>query len=75
MQRSVSPPVPQILFVMDPIERIHVRKDSTFAMLLECQRRGWPTRICGPGDLYVLDGRPFAVTTALRVFDDPQRWF
>jgi len=67
--------VPQILFVMDPIERIQVRKDSTFAMLLECQRRGWAPRICGLGDLYARDGAPFATAAAVRVFDDPQRWF
>jgi len=26
---------------MDPIESINTKKDSTFAMMLEAQRRGW----------------------------------
>ena len=27
--------------VMDPIESINIKKDSSFAMMLEAQRRGW----------------------------------
>jgi glutathione synthase len=27
--------------VMDPISSINIKKDTSFAMLLEAQRRGW----------------------------------
>ncbi len=35
-----------ILFVMDPIDHINIRKDTTFAMMAECDRRGWSTWFC-----------------------------
>jgi len=40
---------------MDPIERINVRGDSTFALLLEAQRRAYPLSYYTP-DRLVLDG-------------------
>ncbi len=70
-----SPERPQVLFVMDPLAEIRVEKDSSFAMMLECHRRGWPTHTCALGDLYLLDGVPRAVTRPVRVFDDRRRWF
>lgn len=60
---------------MDPIESIHTYKDSTFAMLLEAQRRSWSIHYIRPNSLYVLDGRPFAQTALLSVKDQPENWF
>ncbi len=60
---------------MDPIESIHTYKDSTFAMLLEAQRRSWSIHYIRPDSLYVLDGRPFAQTALLSVKDQPENWF
>ena len=60
---------------MDPIESIHTYKDSTFAMLLEAQRRSWSIHYIQPNSLYVLDGRPFAQTAALSVKDQSENWF
>ncbi len=59
---------------MDPIESIHTYKDSTFAMLLEAQRRSWSIHYIRPNSLYVLDGRPFAQAASLTVQDNPQNW-
>ena len=42
--------------VMDPISGIKPYKDSTFAMLLAAQARGWAIRYFEPADLYVRDG-------------------
>ena len=61
--------------VMDPIGSIKAYKDSTLAMLLAAQARGWPIRYMEQGDLYLRDGKAFAWSRALRVFDDPARWF
>jgi len=61
--------------VMDPIERIKPYKDTTLAMLLEAQHRGWHLRYMQPGDLYVRDGEARARMRALRVSDDNERWF
>ncbi|MCG8392390.1 MAG: glutathione synthase [Pseudomonadales bacterium] len=61
--------------VMDPIAKIKPWKDSTFAMLLEAQRRGWALHYMEPGDLYVRDGRTFAATRALSVTDNNDDWY
>ncbi len=65
----------QLAVVMDPIESIHIAKDSTFAMLLEAQARGWSVLYAQQGDLYVEDGEARGRLQALSVRDDPQRWF
>ncbi len=61
--------------VMDPIATIKVAKDSTFAMLLEAQGRGWELLYMELADLTLRDGTAMARMRELRVRDDPQRWF
>ena len=61
--------------VMDPIEFITPQKDTTLAMLLEAQRRGWEIHYLEMGDLSVRDGRAFGDARLLRVFDDNSHWF
>jgi glutathione synthase len=61
--------------VMDPIASIKVNKDSTFAMLLEAQARGWPVHYMEQDDLFLRDGQAFARHRALRLFDDASRWY
>ena len=61
--------------VMDPIARINIKKDSSFAMLLEAQRRGWQLLYMEQSDLYLEDGRVFASMRPLKVRDDPAGWF
>ncbi|MBS1270431.1 MAG: Glutathione synthetase [Gammaproteobacteria bacterium] len=61
--------------VMDPIGSIQVRKDSTYAMLLEVQSRGWPIHYMEMNDLTVRDGEPFARFKPLTLFEDDNRWF
>lgn len=61
--------------VMDPIGSINVKKDSTFAMLLEAQRRGWEIFYMEQRDLWLRDGAARARVRALRVQDNPEHWF
>ena len=61
--------------VMDPIAAINIKKDSTFAMLLEAQRRGWPIAYMEQGDLFLRDGKAFARIRTLRVQDNAEHWF
>jgi glutathione synthase len=61
--------------VMDPIESINIKKDSTFAMLLAAQRRGWPLFYMEVADLFLAEGRVKARTRRLAVRDDPNGWF
>ncbi len=64
-----------IVVLMDPIESIKTAKDSTFAMLLEAQRRGHRLHYVRPGGLFLRDGRAFALAAPLAVEDDPGQWF
>ncbi|MEO5566252.1 MAG: glutathione synthase [Luteimonas sp.] len=64
-----------IIVVMDPIEAIRIAKDSTFAMLLEAQRRGHRLHYVRPGGLGLRDGQAMADLQALTVQDDPAHWF
>ena len=61
--------------VMDPIARINIKKDTTFAMLLAAQQRGWSLSYMEQGDLLLRDGRVSARMRALRVQDDTEKWF
>ena len=55
---------------MDPIERINIRGDSTFALLLEAQRRGHELRYYTPDRLAMAQGRVFAGVQPLNVRDE-----
>jgi glutathione synthase len=61
--------------VMDPIESIKTKKDSSFAMLLEARRRGATIHYMLQGDLKLLRGEAFAKSRLLEVRDDPDDWF
>lgn len=61
--------------VMDPIGEIQTYKDSSFAMLLEAQRRGHDLCYMEPGDLYVKDGRVFSRMRGLEVRDNTTDWY
>jgi glutathione synthase len=61
--------------VMDPIETIKPKKDSTLAMLLAAQRRGWDIVYLRQRDLEVRGGAPCGHGCKLKVADDPDRWF
>ena len=56
-----------VVVVMDPIGAIKIAKDSTFAMLLEAQRRGHRLHYVRPGGLAVRDGRAVATVAPLQV--------
>jgi len=54
---------------MDPIDRIDIRGDSTFALLLEAQRRGHELFYYTPPDLALDGSRLIARGASLRVED------
>ena len=61
--------------VMDPIDSINIKKDSTFAMLLEAQARGWAIWYAEQQDLYLVDDTAYCQVKRLSVVDDPNGWF
>ncbi len=64
-----------IVVVMDPIGGIKTAKDTSFAMLLEGQRRGHRLHYVRPGGLLLQDGLASAIAAPLEVRDDPLDWF
>ncbi|RAW95820.1 MULTISPECIES: glutathione synthase [unclassified Photorhabdus] len=61
--------------VMDPISSINIKKDTSFAMLLEVQRRGWELHYMEMSDLYLHQGEARARTRLLQVENHPQQWY
>jgi glutathione synthase len=61
--------------VMDPIGKIKPIKDSTLAMLLEAQARGWEIEYMEQSDLSILDGVAMGRSRPLEVTDDTESWF
>ena len=61
--------------IMDPIEHIKTAKDSSFAMMLAAQRRGWALHYMNQHHLYADGDSTRALTRTLKVTDDPQNWF
>jgi glutathione synthase len=61
--------------VMDPIEGISYKKDTTMAMLWAAQDRGWPLYYMEQRDLYLDQGRAMAAMAPLTVHRDPEHWF
>ena len=58
-----------VVVQMDPIERINIKGDSTFALLLEAQARGHRLSYYTPDRLALLDNRVFATVRDLSVRD------
>jgi len=61
----------KVAFQMDPIERIDIRGDSTFALLLEAQWRGHDVFYYTPANLSLRDGKLLADGHSLTVDDKP----
>lgn len=61
--------------VMDPIESISPKKDSSLAMLLEAERRGAEIHYMLQGDLKLVSGQARARSRTLNVRDDLANWF
>ena len=55
------------LFVMDPLENIHVDGDSTYLLMLEGCRRGDRVSFCTPDDLYLVNGEAHAHVQSVMV--------
>ncbi len=61
--------------VMDPIESINIKKDTTMAMLWAASDRGWSISYMRQQDLYQAGGEPRAKTRPLQVFRDTDDFY
>ncbi len=61
--------------VMDPLSSINVKKDSSFAMMLAAQKRGWEIHVIEQSELYTKNEIPWALSRITHVEDDASHWF
>tara|TARA_B100001769_G_scaffold81574_1_gene61913 strand:+ start:480 stop:1421 length:942 start_codon:yes stop_codon:yes gene_type:complete len=61
--------------VMDPIESINFKKDSTLAMMIEAQSKGHEIFYITPNALFINSGIAFASSAKIEVKDNPSDWF
>lgn len=61
--------------VMDPINSINIKKDTSFAMLLEAQQRGYELYYMEMSDLYLEQGISYATMRPLEVRQDYSGWY
>jgi len=61
--------------VMDPIATIKPYKDTTLALLLAAQAKGWTLYYMEQADMYLDQGIALAQVRPLKVMDDNDHWF
>ena len=63
------------LFIMDPIESINTKKDSTFAVMLAAQKAGHAIYYTEGANLFLRDGDVYANIVPVHVMEDKENWF
>ncbi len=65
----------KLAILMDPIEHINIQHDSSFALLLATQARGWSIYYFEDRDLFWQQENAFANACLLTVKNDQYAWF
>jgi glutathione synthase len=65
----------KLAVVMDPIQSIDYKKDTTLAMLWAAQDAGFELFYLELPDLLLRSGKPYGLMRALQVYREPARWF
>jgi len=61
--------------VMDPIQSINYKKDTSLAMLVAAQERGWSLFYMEQSDLFLRDGVAYGLMRELTVAWDDRQWY
>ena len=61
--------------VMDPIDTIKPKKDTTLAFMIEAQSRGWEIAYMTLDDLFILNGEARGRARYVKVSQDTNRWY
>ena len=72
---SKHPTTIQAGFVIDPLTSLKTYKDSSVAMMLAAQKKGWSIHVMQQADLFVADNLAFARTRTITVKDRATDWF
>jgi glutathione synthase len=65
----------RVLVVMDPIENINIKKDTTLAMLWAAKRRGHTLGYVLQSDLFINRGKAFGLVKPLDVFENTKDFY
>lgn len=65
----------KIAFLMDDISTISPTKDSTLALMIEAQKRGWELYYFQLDDLVMKGDSPEALMFQVKVMPSPQSWY
>jgi len=60
---------------MDSLDHINIKKDTSFAMLLEAQARDWEIHYMQLDDLFLRNGLAYASTKQIEVKRDSSNWY
>jgi len=60
--------------IMDPIEQINIIKDSTWAMILAAQNRGWQVRYMQQADLFTNNGQVYTESRVVKLLPGQDPW-
>lgn len=62
-------------FVVDPLDDLKPAKDTSVALMLEAQQRGWEVYAIMAGDLFIRDGEVYATMSELVVCDEHKAYY
>jgi len=65
----------KIGIIMDAIENIHVHKDTTFAIMLEAERRNWQIFYMQTKDIWLQDGLAWGEMSEISVRDETEDYY
>lgn len=66
---------PSLAVIMDPIQSISPKKDTTLALLLKAKSRGFDLHYLEMRDLFLKYGAAWGASQPLEVFEDPSHWY
>ncbi|WP_338222666.1 glutathione synthase [Algoriphagus confluentis] len=61
--------------VIDPIQSLNPKKDTSLALMLEAQNLGWEVFYLEMGDLFLKNGEPLGLLRKVEILDDLKQWY
>ena len=61
--------MPRIAFIMDPIDTLSLKKDSTLSMIKAAQNRGWQVAYLEQQDVFLSEGQVMSQTRSLALLE------
>jgi len=66
----------RLCFLADPLNSFKIWKDSTYAMMLEASRRGYPVYAFEQKDMFMRDGQVLSAVSRISLLgEDPSNWY